>query len=100
MGEMVPNPLHAALSNALRAAEPLLEEIEKAIEVPYHQFHSGKVWSGRAAQSFDGQLAYHRGRVRASGEKILAELRQTLAHTPPKVTPEEAKTIAARYDMP
>lgn len=99
MSAMVPNPLHAALSNALRIAESLIDEIEKAVEGPYQQFHAGKVWSGRAAQSFDGQLAHHRTRVRASGDKILADLRQTLARTPPKVTTDEAKTIAAKYDV-
>ncbi len=99
MSELVPNSLHKALSDALRTAEPLIDEIEQAVEGPYQQFHSNQVWSGPAAQCFDAQLAHHRSRIRAAGDKILADLRQTLAGTPPKVTPEEAKATAAKYGI-
>jgi hypothetical protein len=100
VSEMVANPLYEALTNALRTVEPLINEIEISIETPYQQFHSGKVWSGPAARRFDGQFAHHRTRVRSSADKVLADLRQTLARTPPKVTAEEATAIAARYGLP
>ncbi|MDP9848058.1 hypothetical protein [Streptosporangium lutulentum] len=100
MAEMVPNPLYEALGEALRTVEPLVQEIEKGIEGPYRDFHSGKVWTGPAAKRFDAELSQQRTRVRGSGDKILSDLRQTLNRTPRQVTEEEAKMIKRRYGLP
>ncbi|GGK56810.1 hypothetical protein Ppa06_14970 [Planomonospora parontospora subsp. parontospora] len=99
MAEMVPNPLHEALGEALRMVEPLLEEVEEAVETPFQAFHSGKVWTGPAAKRFDERLAHHRTRIRTSGEKVVSDLRQALARTPSQVTEEEARAIGARYGL-
>ncbi|MEU6428035.1 hypothetical protein ABZ860_19265 [Microbispora sp. NPDC046973] len=100
MAALVPNPLYLALREALRTAEPLVEEIEKAVEGPYLFFHNGTVWTGPAARRFDAEFAQHRSRVRGSGDRILSDLRQALARTPPEVTEEEARSIRNRYDLP
>lgn len=99
MAEMVPNPLYEALGDALRRVEPLVQEIDKDVEAPYRQFHSGKVWTGPAAKRFDGQLADYRTRARGSGEKILSDLRQALARTPRQVSEQEARMIRSRYGL-
>ncbi|MEV4461685.1 hypothetical protein [Microbispora sp. NPDC049633] len=100
MAALVPNPLYLALGEALRTAEPLVGEIEKAVEGPYLYFHNGTVWTGPAARRFDVEFAQNRSRVRGSAERILSELRQALARTPPEVTEEEARSIRTRYDLP
>lgn len=100
MAVLVPNPLYLAPREALRTAEPLVEEIGKAVEGPYPHFHNGTVWTGPAARRFDAEFAQHRARVRGSGDRILSELRQVLARTPPEVTEEEARSIRNRYDLP
>ncbi|GLW98437.1 hypothetical protein [Microtetraspora sp. NBRC 16547] len=100
MAELVPNPLYEALGDALRTVEPMVQEIEQGIEAPYQDFHSGKVWTGPAAKRFDAQLAHHRTRVRNSGDRIVFDLRQTLARTPREVTEEQARTIKIRYGLP
>ncbi|WP_440067228.1 hypothetical protein [Streptosporangium sp. OZ121] len=100
MAELVPNPLHAALGDALRTVEPLVQEIESGIETPFRDFHEGTVWTGPAAKKFDAQLVQHRTRVRGAGEKIISDLRRTLAITPRQVSEEEAKTIKQRYGIP
>ena len=99
MADLVPNPLHEALANALRTVEPLIRDIEATIEPPYQQFHSGRVWSGPVAQRFDAQLAHHRTRVRNAGERILADLRQALTRTPAEVPADEARVIATKYGL-
>ncbi|MFC0863351.1 hypothetical protein ACFHYQ_13715 [Sphaerimonospora cavernae] len=99
MAMLVPNPLHRALGDALRTAEPLLQEITSGIDTPFRAFHSGGVWTGPAAQRFDAELAHHRARVRDSTDAILADLRQALAGTPPEVTDEQARTIRIRYGL-
>ncbi|MEU0519790.1 hypothetical protein [Streptosporangium sp. NPDC006007] len=100
MAALVPNPLYEALGDALRTVEPLVQEIEKGIEAPCRDFHAGRVWTGPAARRFDAQLAHQRARVRNSADKILADLRRTLARTPRQVTEEEARTIKRRYGLP
>ncbi|MEU8201510.1 hypothetical protein [Streptosporangium sp. NPDC049046] len=100
MAKLVPNPLHAALGEALRTVEPLVQEIESGIDPPYRDFHEGRVWTGPAAKKFDAQLVQHRTRVRGAGEKIISDLRRTLAVTPLQVSEEEAKMIKQRYGLP
>ncbi|WP_440098850.1 hypothetical protein [Streptosporangium sp. H16] len=100
MAELVPNPLHAALGEALRTVEPLVQEIESGIETPFRDFHEGTVWTRPAAKKFDAQLVQHRTRVRGAGEKIISDLRRTLAITPRQVSEEEARTIKQRYGLP
>lgn len=100
MAKLVPNPLHVALGDALRTVEPLFQEIDSGIEPPYRDFHEGKVWSGPTAKQFDAQLVQHRARVRNANEKIISNLRQTLAVTPRQVSEEEAKAIKLRYGLP
>ncbi|GAA3096886.1 hypothetical protein [Streptosporangium carneum] len=100
MADLVPNPLYAAMEDALRTVEPLVQEIERGVETPFQAFHSGTVWSGPAAKRFDEQFVHHRTRLRGSADKILSDLRQTLARTPRQVTEEEAKVIRKRYGLP
>ncbi|MFF5204561.1 hypothetical protein [Streptosporangium sp. NPDC000396] len=100
MAEMVPNPLYEALGEALRTVEPLIQEIERGIEVPFGDFHSGKVWTGPTAKRFDAQLVAYGTRVRSSADKILADLRQAMARTPREVKDEEARMIRSRYGLP
>ncbi|RBQ15047.1 hypothetical protein DP939_37220 [Spongiactinospora rosea] len=99
MTEMVPNPLYAALTDALKTVEPLIEEIDTAIDGPFREFHSGKVWSGPAAKRFDGEFGQYRGRSRSAGEAVVADIRAFLARTPEQVTVEEAKAISSRYGL-
>ncbi|MEU1881584.1 hypothetical protein ABZ470_30150 [Streptosporangium sp. NPDC020072] len=100
MTRLVPNPLHAALEDALRTIEPLVQEVESGFETPFQAFHSGGVWTGPAAKRFDEQLVGHRTRLRGSADRILADLRQTLARTPRQVSEEEATAIRKRYGLP
>ncbi|MFF3666316.1 hypothetical protein [Microtetraspora malaysiensis] len=100
MAEMVPNPLYEALGDALRRVEPLVREVEQGVEAPYQDFRSGTVWTGPAAERFDAQLAQHRTRVRGAGDRIVSDLRQTLARTPSEVTEQEARSIKIRYALP
>lgn len=100
MAEMVPNPLHEALGDALRTVEPLVREIEDGLEAPCRELRSGRVWTGPAARRFDERLAHYRARVLGSGDKILSDLRQALARTPRQVTEEEARAIKKRYGLP
>ncbi|MEU9890223.1 hypothetical protein [Sphaerisporangium sp. NPDC051011] len=99
MSELVPNPLCAALEEALRAVETMIREVDDDIERPFQAFHSGGVWTGPAAVRFDTQLAHYRTRVRGSGDKILSDLRLALARTPREVTDHEARSIAHRYGL-
>ncbi|XVQ82366.1 hypothetical protein ACQP2K_26300 [Microbispora siamensis] len=99
MAELVPNPLYLALRDTLRTAEPMLTEITDHIETQYRAFHSGRVWTGPAAQRFDEQLTLHRARVRGCADAVLSDLRRTLANTPPEVTAEQARDISARYGL-
>ncbi|WP_066946230.1 hypothetical protein [Microtetraspora fusca] len=100
MAEMVPNPLYDALGDALRRVEPLVREIEQGVEGPFQDFRSGTVWTGPAAERFDAQLAQHRTRVRGAADKIVSDLRQTLARTPREVAESEARAIKIRYALP
>ena len=100
MPELVPNPLYEALADALRTVEPLVREAETGIGTPYQAFHSGKVWTGPTAKRFDAQLGQHRARVRTSGDRILADLRQAVASTPREVSAEAADRIRVRYGLP
>ncbi|MEU6741097.1 hypothetical protein [Streptosporangium sandarakinum] len=100
MAEMVPNPLHEALGETLRTVEPLVREIESSLDAPCREFHSGKVWTGPVAKRFDAELASRHARVRDSGDRILADLRQAMARTPRQVTEEEARAIRSRYGLP
>ncbi len=99
MAQLVTNPLHTALQNALRTVEPLVDDIEQRVEGPYLHFHNGTVWTGPAARRFDEEFTQHRSRVRIASDRILSDLRQALARTPPEVTEEEAKTIRVRYGL-
>ncbi|MBP2703603.1 hypothetical protein JOL79_07290 [Microbispora sp. RL4-1S] len=100
MAQLVPNPLYVAVQQALRTVEPLVDEIERGIEGPYRDLHTGTVWSGAAAERFDAEFAHHRSRVRQVSDRVLADLRTALARTPPEVTEAEATAIRARYGLP
>ncbi|GAA4207389.1 hypothetical protein GCM10023074_49330 [Microbispora amethystogenes] len=100
VAQLVTNPLYAALTDALRTIEPLVQEIEQRVDGPYLHFHNGAVWTGAAARRFDEEFSQHRSRVRTSTDRILYELRQALAGTPPEVTEEQARTIRTRYGLP
>ncbi|MFI0419119.1 hypothetical protein [Spongiactinospora sp. 9N601] len=99
MTEMVPNPLRAALVETLKTVEPLIKEIDTAIDGPFQEFHSGKVWSGPMAKRFDAEFGQYRGRSRRAGEEVVADIRAFLARTPEQVTVEEAKAISSRYGL-
>ncbi|MEU6414118.1 hypothetical protein [Microbispora sp. NPDC046933] len=99
MAELVPNPLYLALRDTLSAAEPMLTEIADEIETQYRAFHSGRVWTGPAAQRFDEQLTLHRTRVRGCADAVLSDLRRILASTSPEVTAEQARDIKTRYGL-
>ncbi|MFF0573090.1 hypothetical protein [Streptosporangium saharense] len=96
----VPNPFYDALVETLQMVEPLVREIESGVEAPFQAFHSGKVWTGPAAKRFDEQLVGNRERLRGSADRILADLRQTLASTPRQVSEEEATAIRKKYGLP
>jgi hypothetical protein len=100
MAAMVSNPLYEALQSALRMVGPMVEEIDRGIEAPFQQFQSGTVWTGPAAKLFGDQLALFRSRARASGERVMDELRTALGRTPAQVTEEEAATIKRQYGLP
>lgn len=97
---MVPNPLYEALGEALRVVEPLVQEIEKGVEVPFQALQSGEVWSGPAAKRFDGQFTQYRTRLHGSADRIVSDLRQALAGTPRQVSQEEAEAIRKKYGLP
>ncbi|WP_405085439.1 hypothetical protein [Microbispora sp. NBC_01389] len=99
MAELVPNPLYVALRETLRTAEPLLTEVTNDLERQYGAFHSGRVWTGPAAQRFEEQLTLHRTRVRGCADAVLSDLRRALANTPSEVTTEQARDIQARYGL-
>lgn len=100
MPAMVPNPLHQALTDALRRVEPMVQEIVTGIDTAYRTFHTGKVWTGPKAKQFDGELSHHNTRVRRAGDNLVADLRQALSRTPPEVTEEVAQRLRAHYDLP
>ncbi|WP_169984158.1 hypothetical protein [Microbispora sp. H10836] len=100
MAQLVTNPLHTALQNAVRTVNPLVDDIEQRVDGSYLHFHSGTVWTGPAARRFDEEFAQHRSRVRTASDRILSDLRQTLARTPPEVTEDEARKIRIRYSLP
>ncbi|GII92758.1 hypothetical protein Ssi02_29890 [Sinosporangium siamense] len=99
MAGLVPNPLYQALGDALRAVEPLAEELWNDFDRPCRTFQSGKVWTGPAAKRFEVEFVAHRARVRASSDRVVAELRRVLARTPARVSEEEARAIATRYGL-
>jgi len=89
-----------ALQDAIHLVEPLLQAVDGDLGRPCEQFHSGKVWTGPTARLFYQQLTQFRSRVRTSNDRLLADLRQTLAQTPREVSEEEANKIRARYGLP
>ncbi|WP_327587892.1 hypothetical protein OHA25_13500 [Nonomuraea sp. NBC_00507] len=78
----------------------MVEEIDSGIETPFRQFQSGTVWTGPTAKLFGDQFAQFRSQARASGERIVGELRTALGRTPVEVTEEEAVAIKRRYGLP
>ncbi|HEX4814634.1 MAG TPA: hypothetical protein VFV66_17985 [Nonomuraea sp.] len=78
----------------------MVEEIDRGVEAPFQRFQSGTVWTGPTATLFGEQLALFRSRARASGGRIIDELRTALGRTPAEVTEEEAALIKRRYGLP
>ncbi|WP_204287512.1 hypothetical protein [Microbispora amethystogenes] len=77
----------------------MLTEVTNDFERQCRAFHSGRVWTGPAAQRFDEQLTLHRTRVRGCADAVLSDLRRALANTPSEVTTEQARDIRARYGL-
>ncbi|WP_346106576.1 hypothetical protein [Nonomuraea maheshkhaliensis] len=90
MPEMVPNPLREVLQDTLKTIEPLLHEMRNALDTPFKNFHTGKVWTGPVAKAFDGELDRHNGRV---------NLRWLITPTPAEVPEQQALEITRRYNL-
>ncbi|MER6514484.1 hypothetical protein ABT158_47250 [Nonomuraea sp. NPDC001636] len=99
MPEMVPNPLREALQNALKTIEPLIHDMQVALNTPAKNFHTGRIWTGPVAKIFDGELDRHNGRVQHAGETILNDLRWQITRTAVEVTEQQALEISRRYDL-
>ncbi|GAA0943859.1 hypothetical protein GCM10009560_57580 [Nonomuraea longicatena] len=99
MAEMVRNPLHEALQQAIRTIGPMIEQIDADLDRPSRMFRTGRVWTGPAATRFDAQLTHYSTRARTSARAIMDELRETLMRTPSEVTEEQAISIRRKYGL-
>lgn len=99
MPEMVPNPLREALQDTLKTIEPLLHEMRNALDAPFKNFHTGRVWTGPVAKAFDGELDRHNGRVKHASETMLNDLRWLITRTPAEVPEQQALEISRRYNL-
>ncbi|WP_327588578.1 hypothetical protein OHA25_17210 [Nonomuraea sp. NBC_00507] len=99
MPEMVPNPLREALRDALKTIEPLLHEMQDALDAPAKNFHTGRIWTGPVAKTFDVELDRQNRRVQHAGETILNDLRWQITRTAAEVTERQALEISRRYDL-
>lgn len=99
MQDMVANPLREALQETLKRIEPLLHEMRDALDTPFKNFHTGRVWTGPVAKAFDGELDRHNGRVMHASETMLNDLRWLITRTPAEVPEQQALEITRRYNL-
>ena len=85
-GDMVPNPMHAALSQLQAKLQGDASTLSNALKAADQQMSAGGTWVGTTAQSWGTQLDGHSRDCATQVNAMLADVSQALASEPAQVT--------------
>ena len=85
-GDMVPNPMHAALSQLQAKLQGDASTLSNALKAADQQMSAGGTWVGTTAQSWGTQLDGHSRDCATQVNAMLADVAQALASEPAQVT--------------
>ena len=85
-GDMVPNPMHAALSQLQAKLQGDASTLSNALKAADQQMSAGGTWVGTTAQSWGTQLDGHSRDCATQVNAMLADVSQALASEPTQVT--------------
>jgi hypothetical protein len=90
-GDMVPNPMHTALSQLQAKLQGDAATMSNALKAANQQMSAGGTWVGTTAQSWGSQLDGHARDCATQVNAMLADVSQALAGEPAQVTLQEAQ---------
>ncbi|MBV9381768.1 MAG: hypothetical protein JO242_14000 [Streptosporangiaceae bacterium] len=96
----MPNPMYQALSDLYASMQTDSGTAGHALQDACQRMTGGKVWTGPAAGTWNGNLTGYSSDLARQVDQTIAAVRQALASTPQHVSPAEAlimsKLLAGR----
>jgi hypothetical protein len=89
--DLVPNPMHAALSQLQSKLRGDADTLSNALKPANEQMATGDTWVGTTAKAWGTQLDGHARDCATQVNAMLADVSSALASEPAQVPPQEAQ---------